>query len=348
MINPDFWNGKKVFITGHTGFKGTWLSLWLTQMGANVSGYSLAPATEPNLFEIVNIKNKINYTIGDVRDLNTLKRSLIHSDPEIIFHMAAQPLVRKSYRDPVDTYSTNVMGTVNLLEASRDLKNLKTIINVTTDKVYENKELDKPFKEIDNLGGFDPYSNSKACSELVTSSFRSSFYHGTGVKIVTARAGNVIGGGDWSEDRLIPDIIRAYSSSNPVFIRNPNAIRPWQHVLESLTGYLKLAEFLDSTLNDYPLSWNFGPNPNDFLKVSDIINLLKDLTPLIKFEVKEEALHEAQILKLDNTQARTLLGWSSRWDVKHTIQKTFSWYMEYLRGEDPLKLCLKQIEEFSK
>lgn len=348
MINPAFWKGKKVFITGHTGFKGSWMSLWLTELGAKVSGYSLAPITNPSLFEAAKLEKIIDSIIGDIRDLDSLKKSLKASDPEIIIHMAAQPLVRKSYRDPIETYSTNVMGTVNILEAARELNQLKTLINVTTDKVYENKELDVPFKEDDRLGGFDPYSNSKACSELVTHSYRSSFYKDSSVKVVTARAGNVIGGGDWSEDRLIPDIIRAYQSGSKVIIRSPNAIRPWQHVLESIAGYLELVEYLERPDHHFFESWNFGPGTSDFLTVQNIVEFVQANFPKmqIDFEIKNADLHEAEILKLDNAQALKYLSWKSRWKASEAIHKTFTWYEKFQIGENALDITLAQIREF--
>jgi CDP-glucose 4,6-dehydratase len=347
MINKNFWKNKKVFLTGHTGFKGSWMCLWLNELGAVVHGYSLAPITNPSLYELAGIGKRIkSSTIGDIRDLEKLKASMTAANPDVVIHMAAQPLVRKSYRDPVETYSTNVMGTVNLLEAVKACPNVKVTINVTTDKVYENKELDVPFKEEDRLGGFDPYSNSKACSELVTASYRSAF----DLKVVTARAGNVIGGGDWSEDRLIPDIIRAYTKKETVTIRSPRAIRPWQHVLESLAGYLELTEYLYRTDKDYIESWNFGPGTEDFMTVGDIMNVIKTELPHmgLKFETKEAYLHEAQILKLDNTLAKNNLNWSSHWPAKTAIHKTFEWYEKLLSGTDAYEITLSQIQDFSK
>jgi CDP-glucose 4,6-dehydratase len=343
MINRSFWKGKKVFLTGHTGFKGSWMSLWLNELGAEVHGYSLAPITTPSLFEAAKISQKMSSTIGDIRDFSSLQKSIQAANPDIVIHMAAQPLVRKSYRDPIETYSTNVMGTVNILEAARSCPNLNVLLNVTTDKVYENKELDFPFKENDRLGGFDPYSNSKACSELVTASYRSAFYNHTEVKVVTARAGNVIGGGDWSEDRLIPDIIRAYSKHEKVIIRNPKAIRPWQHVLESLAGYLELTEHLFKIDKKYLESWNFGPGIEDFMTVGDIVSLMG-----VPFEIQGSDIHEAQILKLDNTQAKTNLSWSSHWNAQTAIQKTFAWYEKFLAGQDAHDLTLAQIRDFQK
>jgi CDP-glucose 4,6-dehydratase len=347
MINRSFWKNKRVLVTGHTGFKGSWLSLWLNELQADVHGFALKPETNPSLFDLAKVGSKITSTFGDIRDITSLKAAVEKADPEIIIHMAAQPLVRKSYQDPVETYSINVMGTVNLLEAARSAKNLKTIINVTTDKVYDNKEWVWPYRENDRLGGFDPYSNSKACSELVTSSYRSSFFDNTGVKVVTARAGNVIGGGDWAEDRLIPDIIRAYQSKTKIKIRNPKAIRPWQHVLESLSGYLQLAEHLHDN-NDYLKSWNFGPGTADFITVGQILNYvqkeMKEINLNVEFE--EPKVHEAQILKLDNSQARENLNWKSVWNYSDAITKTFAWYIDMYSGKDASEITLKQIKEF--
>ncbi|MCM2351368.1 MAG: CDP-glucose 4,6-dehydratase [Bacteriovoracaceae bacterium] len=348
MINKEFWKGKKVFLTGHTGFKGSWMSLWLNELGAEVHGYSLAPITEPSLFELSKVATRIHSVFGDIRDFAKLQKTIKECNPDVVIHLAAQPLVRKSYRDPIETYSTNVMGTVNILEAARSCSNLKCIVNVTTDKVYENKELDIPFKEEDRLGGFDPYSNSKACSELVTSSYRSAFLNSTGVKVVTARAGNVIGGGDWSEDRLIPDIIRALEKKEKVIIRSPRAIRPWQHVLESLAGYLELTEYLYSSPDYYIESWNFGPGTSDFMTVGEIVNFIKSDMPHLglNFEVQTADLHEAQILKLDNSLAQKNLNWSSHWPAKTAIRKTFEWYEQHLNGVDTFELTRSQIKEF--
>lgn len=349
MINRSFWKGRRVFLSGHTGFKGSWLTLWLKELGAEVYGYSLAPETSPSLCQLCSVTDAINSKIGDVRDFHTLKQAMIEANPEIVIHMAAQPLVRRSYHAPLETYSTNVMGTVHVLEAAKLCQNIKSIINVTTDKVYENRELDVPFKEEDRLGGFDPYSNSKACSELVTSSYRSAFFEKLGVKVVTARAGNVIGGGDWSEDRLIPDIIRAYEKKEKVVIRSPGSIRPWQHVLESLAGYLSFAEYLENSGANYVHSLNFGPGTDDFMTVGDIVEIIKkDLPHLgVQFELGKADLHEAKILKLDNSHAKSILNWSSNWPARKAVFQTFDWYEKSLSGHNPLELTLSQINEFS-
>lgn len=350
MINRAFWKGKKIFLTGHTGFKGTWLCHWLTDLGAEVHGFALGPETEKNLFELTDIKSKMTSHIGDIRDFSVLKKAMEAAGPEIVIHMAAQPLVRRSYRDPIETFSTNVMGTVNLLEVARSQKSIKVIINVTTDKVYDNKEWVWPYRENDRLGGFDPYSNSKACSELVTSSYRSSFFNESGVKVVTARAGNVIGGGDWAEDRLVPDVIRSFESKVAVKIRNKNAIRPWQHVLESLSGYLHLTEYLFRTNDHYLPAWNFGPGTGDFMTVGALVETVQKEVPNLglKFELNDPTVHEAQILKLDNSQAREFLGWKNQWDYKTAIRHTFSWYADYFSGKDPAQITLDQLHEFEK
>ncbi len=347
MINKSFWKGKKVFLKGHTGFKGSWMSMWLSELGADVFGYSLAPESSPNHYSILNLEDRIHSTIGDIRDLEKLKRKMKIANPEILIHMAAQPLVRRSYHDPVDTYSTNVMGTVNVLESARQCPDLKVIVNVTTDKVYENLELDVPFKERDRLGGFDPYSNSKACSELITSSYRSSFLKDSQVKIVTARAGNVIGGGDWSEDRLIPDIVRACEKKTIVDIRNPNAIRPWQHVLESINGYLKLVEYVDSH-DSFETSWNFGPGATDFMTVGEVLKFIQNEIPEmeLKFRLNQSDLYESQILKLDNSQALNRLGWKSRWSYSQAIKNTMDWYLKFSKGGSSFDMTLEQIKQF--
>jgi len=278
VINPVFWKSKKVLITGHTGFKGSWLALWLQNLGANVTGYSLQPPTNPNLFEIAHVADKMNSIIGDVRDLKHLISCFAENRPEIIIHMAAQSLVRTSYDDPVETYSTNVMGTVNVLEAVRHTDSVKVIIIVTSDKCYENKEWLWGYRENEPMGGHDPYSNSKGCAELVTSAYRNSYFHvKSSVAVASTRAGNVIGGGDWAQDRLIPDIVNAFMEKRPVMIRNPNAIRPWQHVLEPLHGYLMLAERLWDKGHTFAEGWNFGPNEQDAKPVSYVVERLAQL-----------------------------------------------------------------------
>ena len=279
MTSADFWRGKRVFLTGHTGFKGSWLSIWLHSLGAEVTGYALEPPTDPSLFSLAGVDGLLTSIIADVRDLERLQAEMVHAAPEIVIHMAAQPLVRDSYKIPVETYATNVMGTVHLLEALRSCPALRAVVNVTTDKVYENREWLWGYREIEPMGGYDPYSNSKGCSELVTAAYRSSYfnpldYSRHGVAVATARAGNVIGGGDWANDRLIPDVVRSILAGEPVQIRNPGAIRPWQHVLEPLSGYLTLAEHLFAGGARYAQGWNFGPAEEDARPVAWLVERL--------------------------------------------------------------------------
>ena len=343
-----FWKGKKVFITGHTGFKGSWLSLWLSLLNAEVIGFALDPPTSPNLFTLAQIENMITSIKGDIRNLDLLKKALKTHQPDIIFHMAAQPLVRQAYLDPVETYMTNVMGTVHLLEAARHTDHVKAIINVTTDKCYENKEWHWGYRENDRLGGYDPYSNSKACSELVSSSYRNAFFNDLNIGLASARAGNVIGGGDWAEDRLIPDVMRACLKKQSITIRYPHALRPWQHVLEPLSGYLKLAEYLYQTHKEYAESWNFGPHDCDVKPVSfivdTIIKLWHDETTWSIDQAKHP--HEAQYLKLDCAKAKSRLGWEPHWNIEKGLQETVHWYQAYVRGEAMRAITLSQINHF--
>lgn len=346
MVDSSFWNGKKVFLTGHTGFKGAWLSIWLNELGADILGYALEPNTTPSLYRLANVETKIKSVIGDIRNFEFLKETMVSFAPDIVIHLAAQPLVRESYENPTDTYSINVMGTVNVLESVRHCKSVKAVVNVTTDKVYENKELTRGYHENDVLGGFDPYSNSKACSELVTSSYIRSFFNTDkyaehGVAIATARAGNVIGGGDWAKDRLIPDTIRSIENNEPIIIRNPNAIRPWQHVLEPLSGYLMLAEKLYSSGCNYNGAWNFGPNIQDARSVQWVVNEIKEYFRNYKNEIiyEKSNLHETNQLKLDCSYAIDKLGWKPVWDIEETIMHTTEWY----NNEDKLIWCKKQI-----
>lgn len=351
-LNNNFWKDKKVFITGHTGFKGSWLCLWLQLMGANVTGYALAPPTDPSLFELCGIDKLINSIIGDVRDYQQLSLAIKDSQPEIVIHMAAQPLVRESYKNPQETYAINVMGTVNLLEAVRICPGIKAVVNVTTDKCYENKEWVWGYRENEPMGGYDPYSNSKACSELITASYRSSFFnpgdylkHGVG--LASARAGNVIGGGDWAADRLIPDCIRAILNEKRILIRNPNAIRPWQHVLEPLNGYLLLAQKLYEKGPLFGEGWNFGPNDDDARPVQWIVQKICEKWGHASFEIDQgEHPHEAQYLKLDCSKAKMRLGWFPKWDLETTIDKIIEWTKAYQAGKDLREVCINQIKEF--
>jgi CDP-glucose 4,6-dehydratase len=350
-MNSDFWNGKRVFVTGHTGFKGGWMVLWLKKLGAVVKGYSLEPNTKPSLFEVANIAKNIESEIGDIRDLEILKNSVLNFAPEIIIHMAAQPLVRQSYQDPVGTYQSNIMGTVNILESVRQCKSIKAVVNVTTDKCYENKEWVWGYRENESMGGHDPYSSSKGCSELITSAYRESFFKGnTDVSLASARAGNVIGGGDWANDRLIPDALRAFDSGNSVIIRNPLAVRPWQHVLEPVSGYLMLAEKLYHSKDEYAEGWNFGPDDRDAKPVGEVLEYLVAYWPsIVTWSIdKSSQPHEAQLLKLDITKARALLKWEPRWDLNKALQSIIKWHFAWLNGEDMEIVTLDQIDDFEK
>ena len=355
MNNPskEFWTNKKVLLTGHTGFKGSWLSILLQWLGADVYGYALEPHTTPSLYKLAKIDQLVSSTIGDVRDYNFLLGKLKEIQPEVIIHMAAQPLVRESYKNPRETYEVNVMGTVNLLDAARQVGGVKVILNVTTDKCYENKEWNWGYREYEPMGGYDPYSNSKGCSELVTSSFRSSFfnprgYHKHGVALASARAGNVIGGGDWSEDRLIPDFVRAIMHGEILKIRSPFAIRPWQHVLEPLTGYLTLCEKLYIEGTSFAEGWNFGPDDSDAKNVEWITNRICALWGNgITYEIDNNPQpHEANYLKLDCSKAKMLLGWHPRWNIETVLQRIVDWNKSFLNDSDLRKVCISQIEDY--
>ncbi|HOY32847.1 MAG TPA: CDP-glucose 4,6-dehydratase [Bacteroidales bacterium] len=349
----NFWVGKKVLITGHTGFKGSWLCLLLKRLGADVYGYALEPPTNPSLFADARIHECITSYIGDIRDYEKVLATIKKVKPEIIIHMAAQALVLRSYHDPVQTYSTNVMGTVNVLEAVRHVPGIKAVINVTTDKCYENHEWLWGYREYEPMGGYDPYSNSKACSELVTSAFRSSFFNAEeyskhGVAVASARAGNVIGGGDWAEDRLIPDFVKAVSKGKKLTVRNPAAIRPWQHVLEPLSGYLKLAEKLYADGVKYAEAWNFGPEDKDARSVEWIITALcsywgKDASFRMD---KNTGPHEATYLKLDCSKAKNELGWQPQWDIETALRNIVDWNKAYLSGQNIQKVTEAQISEY--
>lgn len=353
-VNPSFWNGKRVFLTGHTGFKGGWLSLWLVSMGAKVTGYALAPNTDPNFYEILGISDLIERScINDVRNLDGLKKVMIDFRPEIVIHMAAQPLVRYSYQDPVLTYTTNVMGTVNVLEATRSVDSIRATVIVTTDKCYENKEWVWGYREVESMGGHDPYSSSKGCAELVTAAYRNSYFPADTYShhlhaIATARAGNVIGGGDWSLDRLIPDAIKAFKKNMPVIIRNPLAIRPWQHVLEPLSGYLILAQALYENGYSYASAWNFGPHDEDTKSVQEVMELLIskwDKNAAWSLDGLEQP-HEAHLLKLDCSKANTQLRWLPRWDLETAIEKIVEWEYFFQQNEDMRAVSLKQINQY--
>jgi CDP-glucose 4,6-dehydratase len=350
-VNPTFWKGKKVFITGHTGFKGSWLSLWLQDMGAIVKGYSLEPNSNPNLFTQAKVAQNMESVIGDITNLKDISESMSAFNPEVLIHMAAQPLVRLSYQEPVLTYATNVMGTVNVLEAARKCSNLKAIVSVTTDKCYENKEWAWGYRENEPMGGHDPYSSSKGCAELVTAAYRKSFFNDTSpVFLASARAGNVIGGGDWAEDRLIPDILRAFEKNESVIVRNPLATRPWQHVLEPLSGYLVLAQHLYEDGCKYTEGWNFGPKDEDCKPVSWILDkMVTKWGNGVSWELdKNNNPHEAGYLKLDCSKAAMQLNWHPKWNLEYTLESIINWHQNYLSGKNIQEQCLLEIAKYQK
>lgn len=348
-VDPGFWAGKRVFLTGHTGFKGSWLSLWLQAMGADLTGFALAPPTSPALFDVANVAAGMTSIIGDIRDREALTQALVAADPEIVIHMAAQPLVRASYDDPVGTYATNVMGTVHLLEAVRAAPRVRACCVVTTDKCYENREWAWGYREDEAMGGHDPYSNSKGCAELVTSAYRRSFFQdGTGAAIGSGRAGNVIGGGDWATDRLVPDILRAVEQGEPVLIRNPLAIRPWQHVLEPLAGYLVLCQALHADPAAAAEAWNFGPRDEDARPVQWIVERMCDLWGEGAGWTRDESVqpHEANYLKLDISKARAGLGWGPRWSLGEALARIVAWHRAWRAGEDMAARCHAEIAAY--
>jgi len=346
-INRDFWNRKKVFITGHTGFKGGWLALWLSSLGAEIKGYSLEPLTNPNLFEVARVSEKIESEIGDIRDFEKLNNCIRKFNPEIIIHMAAQPLVRYSYRNPVETYSTNVMGTVNVLESGRNCPNLRVFVNITTDKCYENTNNSKGYVESDPMGGFDPYSSSKGCAELVTSSYLRSFYESNNIGLASVRAGNILGGGDWSEDRLIPDILHALNTNSAVSIRNPKSTRPWQHVLEPLSGYLILAKKLFDNPASFSSGWNFGPEESGVKSVGWVLENIISKVKNGSWQLDTgDNPHEAKLLMLDISKAKNYLNWQPTWNLDHTLTQVLNWNDAWLSGKDMQKITLQQINEF--
>lgn len=348
-MNSAFWRGKRVLLTGHTGFKGSWLSLWLQAMGADLHGLALEPPTQPNLFTVARVGEDMHSTLGDIRNFDIVREVAEHCKPEIIIHMAAQPLVRYSYRHPVETYATNVMGTVHVLEAARLVGSARVVVNVTTDKCYENREWVWGYREDEPMGGFDPYSSSKGCAELATSAYRRSFLADAGIGLGSARAGNVIGGGDWAEDRLIPDILRAFEQAQPVTIRNPGSIRPWQHVLEPLSGYLQLAERLWGEPVHHAGGWNFGPRDDDARPVGWIVeHMARRWGPGASWCRDESPQpHEAAFLKLDISKARQRLGWAPRWSLELALDHIIDWHKAYLGGADLREKTLAQIEKFS-
>ena len=355
MIDRAFWRGRRVLVTGHTGFKGGWLCLWLQQLGADVTGYALAPNTSPNLFEAAAVAEGLRQSVlADIRDLDRLCEVLRSARPEVVIHMAAQPLVRASYEDPIETYSVNVLGTVTLLEAIRRSGGVRSVVSVTSDKCYENKEWLRGYRETDPMGGFDPYSSSKGCAELVTAAMRNSFFNPASwsehkVAVASARAGNVIGGGDWAEDRLVPDLVRAFAAGRPAAVRRPEAVRPWQHVLAPLSGYLVLAQRL---IEDGPAcaeGWNFGPDESDAKEVGWLANRMSELWGEgARFEGDRGAHpHEATFLKLDCSKARARLGWRPRWHLDRALAETITWYRGYYGAADVRALSVGQIEAYS-
>jgi len=348
QTDPAFWRGRRVLLTGHTGFKGSWLSLWLQAMGATVRGVALTPPTEPALFEVARVAEGMEHRVADVRDLAAVRAQMDEFQPEVVLHMAAQPLVRLSYQQPVETYATNVMGTVHVLEAARLAHSVKAVVNVTTDKCYDNREWIWGYREDEPMGGHDPYSNSKGCAELVSAAYRKSFLQAGGIGLATARAGNVIGGGDWALDRLIPDILRALQGNEAVLIRNPHAIRPWQHVLEPLSGYLLLAERLVTHGQADAEGWNFGPRDEDARPVQWIVErLCEDWGRGARWTLQPgDHPHEASFLKLDISKARQRLHWAPRWSLQTALDRIVAWHQAWLAGEDMRALCLRQIADY--
>lgn len=347
-INDNFWRGRSVFLTGHTGFKGGWMALWLAKMGAKVHGYSLDVTSDPNFFIETNQREKLaSSTIADIQNFSSLKSAITLAKPSVIFHMAAQPLVRESYYSPIKTFKTNIIGTANLLEVSRKIDTLEAIVNITTDKCYENIEPSKPFSEDDKLGGHDPYSSSKACAEIVSSAYRNSFLKQIGIKIATVRAGNVIGGGDWAKDRLIPDFLRATDKNERLLIRSPNAVRPWQHVLEPISGYIFLAEKLVNEGHDFSEAWNFGPKKSGSKSVSWVINYLCQKFPNLKWDCDQTLqLHEANSLLLDSTKAKTKLGWVPKWSLETALDKIIEWHQAYNQKKEMDDISISQINSY--
>ena len=347
----DFWRDRRVLVTGHTGFKGAWLSLWLGQLGAHVTGFALPPATSPNLFTLAALDRRVDSQLGDVRDPSAVDAVMARSRAEVVFHLAAQALVRRSYVDPVGTYAANVMGTAHILDAARRASGLRAVVVVTSDKCYENREWCWPYREDEAMGGHDPYSSSKGCAELLTAAWRRSFFPSDGahpVGLGSARAGNVIGGGDWAEDRLVPDCMRAFASGRPVVIRQPAAVRPWQHVLEPLSGYLALAERLSTEPRSFGEGWNFGPATDDARPVGWVVDRLSTFWGNgARWEPDPGTHpHEAGLLQVDASKARARLGWTPRLSLEESLRWTVDWYKRFGAGEDAGTLTLDQIERF--
>jgi CDP-glucose 4,6-dehydratase len=349
LIDKGFWKDKRIFLTGHTGFKGSWLSLWLTSLGANVRGYSLNPPTYPSLFDEAEVGKMVDSQIGDIRNQKDLYKKMTEFNPDILIHMAAQPLVRYSYEAPIETYEVNVIGTANVLEVARHCSNLKAIVNITTDKCYENDNRTQGYIEDDPMGGHDPYSSSKGCAELVASAYRRSFLQDQGIGLASVRSGNVIGGGDWADDRLIPDILRSFERGKVVIIRNPMATRPWQHVLEPLSGYLILAQKLYENQKEFSEGWNFGPNEQDVKPVDWILDKMILKWPNSSWHLdKNSNPHEAGFLKLDISKSRSRLGWNPVWRLDKTLDKIVAWHKAWLNKDNIQAVCFLEIEEYMK
>tara|TARA_B100001057_G_scaffold237483_1_gene237840 strand:- start:714 stop:1784 length:1071 start_codon:yes stop_codon:yes gene_type:complete len=348
-VNSIFWKNKRVLITGHSGFKGSWLSIWLNSLGSNVMGYSQEPITKHSLFYEAKVNSLVNSVIGDIRDYKFLESTIKDFAPEIIFHMAAQPLVRKSYEEPIKTYEINLMGTANLLEVVRRCKSVNTLINVTTDKCYSNKEILRGYKETDELGGKDPYSNSKACSELVTQAYRESFYKDRKLGIATARAGNVLGGGDWAEDRLIPDVLKSIYENKMLILRNPKSIRPWQYILDLLVGYILLAQNLSNDYVKFSGAWNFGPDDNNLRNVKWVVDFLSSKLDNLKITIENNLsnLPEAGLLNLDISKSKKLLKWYPKMSLEQTLINVIKWNNSWNNKEDMFNYCLKEIKYFN-
>jgi len=349
-IEEQFWWGKRVFLTGHTGFKGSWLWLWLSELGALTRGYALAPETTPSMFVAAALERRGEHLLGDIRDAARLRASMREFQPQIVIHMAAQPLVRRSYREPLETFATNVQGTANLLDACRELPDLRSVVVVTTDKCYENRESLEPYREGDRLGGRDPYSASKACAEIVSAAFRQSYFAGSHTAIATARAGNVFGGGDYSEDRLIPDAVRAYQAGTSLTVRNPGALRPWQHVVDPLAGYLMLARALFETGEPFAAPFNFGPLAGQQIRVADVIEgftrIWGDGARWLH-EPESRTVHEAGLLLLDSTRARTELGWQPQARLDTALCHTVAWYRALHEGRSASELVQLTLGQIS-
>ncbi len=347
-MKPSFWQGRRVFLTGHTGFKGGWLALWLSRLGAEVVGYSLAPPSTPALFDLLDLQARLfAHQLADIRDLERLKQAVRHAQPEVVFHLAAQPLVRASYRSPIETCETNIMGTANLLEALRDIDSVRAVVVVTSDKCYENREWLWPYRENEALGGHDPYSASKAAAEIVTAAYRRSFFGDTDCAVATARAGNVIGGGDFAEDRLLPDLFRSQAAGELLHLRYPQAVRPWQHVLEPLRGYLMLAERLWDAGRDYVGAWNFGPEEADIRTVSEVVESLAHRLPKLRWTQDDTPQpHEAGLLRLDSSQARLRLDWRPVWRLDKALEATTEWYLAWQSRRDMGALTEVQLQDY--